>query len=88
MDEQHWLAERFEANRTYLRGVAYRMLDSLSDADDAVQESWLGLSRSDAHGIENLTWMVDDGRGPSVPGHDALAPVPARGASGRAPAGS
>jgi len=59
MDEQHWLAERFEANRTYLRGVAYRMLDSLSDADDAVQESWLGLSRSDAHGIENLRgWLT------------------------------
>ena len=57
MDEQHWLAERFEANRTYLRGVAYRMLDSLSD--DAVQESWLGLSRSDAGGIENLRgWLT------------------------------
>ena len=59
MDEQHWLAERFEANRSYLRAVAYRMLGSLSDADDAVQESWLGLGRSDAHGIENLRgWLT------------------------------
>ena len=54
MEEQRWLAERFEANRTHLRAVAYRMLGSLSEADDAVQESWLRLSRSDAHGIENL----------------------------------
>ena len=59
MDEQHWLAERFEANRTYLRAVAYRMLGSLGDADDAVQESWLRLSRSDARGIENLRgWLT------------------------------
>jgi DNA-directed RNA polymerase specialized sigma24 family protein len=42
MDEQDWLAEQFEANRTRLRAVAYRMLGSLSKADDAVQESWLG----------------------------------------------
>ena len=59
MDEQHWLAERFEANRSYLRAVAYRMLGSLSDADDVVQEAWLRLSRSDAHGIENLRgWLT------------------------------
>src|SRR5919202_164567 len=59
MDEQEWLAERFEANRTHLRAVAYRMLGSLSEADDAVQEAWLRLSRSDTGGIENLGgWLT------------------------------
>ncbi|MFE0174116.1 sigma-70 family RNA polymerase sigma factor [Streptomyces sp. NPDC059002] len=58
MDGQEALADRFEAHRGHLRGVAYRMLGSLSDADDAVQETWLRLSRSDAAGIENLTgWL-------------------------------
>ena len=47
MDDNDWLAERFEAHRTHLRAVAYRMLGSLSEADDAVQESWLRLSRTD-----------------------------------------
>jgi RNA polymerase sigma factor (sigma-70 family) len=59
MDQGDWLAERFEAHRTHLRGVAYRMLGSLSEADDAVQESWLHLSRSDASGVENLGgWLT------------------------------
>ena len=59
MDEHDWLAERFEANRTHLRAVAYRMLGSLSEADDAVQEAWLRLSRSDASGVENLGgWLT------------------------------
>ena len=59
MDEHQWLAEQFEANRTHLQAVAYRMLDSLSEADDAVQESWLRLSRSDTSGIENLGgWLT------------------------------
>jgi len=59
MDEHEWLAKRFEANRTHLRAVAYRMLGSLSDADDAVQEAWLRLSRSDASGIEDLGgWLT------------------------------
>ena len=59
MDEHEWLAERFEANRTHLRAVAYRMLGSLSEADDAVQEAWLRLSRSDTSGVENLGgWLT------------------------------
>jgi RNA polymerase sigma factor (sigma-70 family) len=59
MDEREWLAERFEEQRTHLRAVAYRMLGSLSEADDAVQEAWLRLSRSDASEIENLGgWLT------------------------------
>jgi RNA polymerase sigma factor (sigma-70 family) len=57
MDE--WLAERFEEHRPHLRAVAYRMLGSLSEADEAVQEAWLRLSRSDPSGIENLGgWLT------------------------------
>jgi RNA polymerase sigma factor (sigma-70 family) len=59
MGDDDWLAERFEAHRSHLRGVAYRMLGSLSDADDAVQEAWLRLSRTDASGVENLAgWLT------------------------------
>ncbi len=59
MDEHQWLAEQFEANRTHLQAVAYRMLGSLSEADDAIQESWLHLSRSDTSGIKNLGgWLT------------------------------
>jgi RNA polymerase sigma factor (sigma-70 family) len=54
-----WLADRFEENRSHLRNVAYRMLGSLDDADDAVQEAWLRLSRSENGGIENLGgWLT------------------------------
>jgi RNA polymerase sigma factor (sigma-70 family) len=59
VDERDWLAERFEEHRTRLRAVAYRMLGSLSEADDAVQEAWLRLSRTDADEIENLGgWLT------------------------------
>jgi len=59
MSERDWLAERFEEGRTRLRAVAYRMLGSLSEADDAVQESWLRLNRTDADAIENLDgWLT------------------------------
>jgi RNA polymerase sigma factor (sigma-70 family) len=59
MDQHDWLAERFEANRTHLRAVAYRMLGSLSDADDAVQEAWLRVTRADTSAVENLGgWLT------------------------------
>jgi RNA polymerase sigma-70 factor (ECF subfamily) len=59
MDEQQWLAQRFEEHRTRLRAVAYRMLGSLSEADDAVQEAWLRLTRTDASEVENLGgWLT------------------------------
>ena len=59
MDQHQFLAEQFEANRAHLRSVAYRMLGSMSDADDAVQETWLRLSRADTSGVENLTgWLT------------------------------
>jgi RNA polymerase sigma-70 factor, ECF subfamily len=59
MDQHEALAERFEANRAHLRTVAYRMLGSLNEADDAVQEAWLRLSRSDTGGVENLAgWLT------------------------------
>src|SRR2546421_7651246 len=59
MDEHEWLANEFDGYRTHLRAVAYRMLGSVSEADDAVQESWLRLSRSDTSGVENLAgWLT------------------------------
>src|SRR5437773_1047422 len=59
MDEHEWLVEQFEVKRRHLQAVAYRMLGSFSEADDAVQESWLHLSRSDTSGVENLGgWLT------------------------------
>jgi RNA polymerase sigma factor (sigma-70 family) len=59
VDERTWLTERFEEHRTRLRAVAYRMLGSLSEADDAVQEAWLRLSRADTSGVDNLAgWLT------------------------------
>jgi len=59
MDEQSWLTERFEEHRLRLRGVAYRMLGSLNEAEDAVQEAWLRLSRSETASVENLGgWLT------------------------------
>lgn len=54
MDETTWLMEQFEERRSRLRSVAYRMLGSLSEADDALQEAWLRIGRSDAAEVENL----------------------------------
>src|SRR4051812_43711004 len=59
MDENAWLADRFEAHRAHLRAVAYRMLGSLAEADDAVQDTWLRVSRAGADDIENLGgWLT------------------------------
>ncbi|MDT0447647.1 sigma-70 family RNA polymerase sigma factor [Streptomyces hesseae] len=59
MNDEEFLAERFEAHRTHLRAVAYRMLGSLSEADDAVQEAWLRLARTDTGGVANLGgWLT------------------------------
>jgi len=59
MDEQDWLADRFEERRAHLRAVAYRMLGSLAEADDAVQDTWLRVSRSGAGNVENLgAWLT------------------------------
>jgi RNA polymerase sigma-70 factor (ECF subfamily) len=59
MDEKNFLAQQFEANRGRLRGVAYRMLGSLSEAEDAVQEAWLRLGRADAANVDNLGgWLT------------------------------
>ncbi|MFC5267481.1 sigma-70 family RNA polymerase sigma factor [Kribbella qitaiheensis] len=59
IDESVWLAERFEEKRAHLRAVAYRMLGSAAEADDAVQEAWLRLNRSDATEIDNLGgWLT------------------------------
>ena len=59
MDQHDWLVERFEANRTHLGAVAYRMLGSMSEAEDAVQEAWLNLSRSDTSTVRNLSgWLT------------------------------
>src|SRR5215208_2930907 len=59
MDEREWLAERFEEQRPRLRAVAYRMLGSLTEADDAVQEAWLRLNRTGSGDVENLAaWLT------------------------------
>ena len=77
MDEHKWLAEQFEAERPHLRAVAYRMLGSTREADDAVQEAWLRLSRVSAGEIENLGGWPDHGGRAHLPQH-------ARGRLGRA----
>src|SRR3989441_2176922 len=59
MNQHDWMAEQFEAHRQRLRTIAYRVLGSISDADDAVQETWLRLSRADTSGVENLRgWLT------------------------------
>src|SRR6476661_1476821 len=59
MDEHDWQSEQFQASRPHLRAVAHRMLGSMSEADDAVQEAWLRLRRADTSGVENLGgWLT------------------------------
>jgi RNA polymerase sigma-70 factor (ECF subfamily) len=76
MDERDVLAERFDAERGRLRAVAYRMLGSLTEAEDAVQEAWLRLARSDNSAIENLSgWPVRRSRNGSASNNgNALRP--------------
>src|SRR5438309_11803525 len=59
MHDRQWLAERFEQERPHLRAVAYRMLGSLTDADDAIQESWLRLDKAGADNVADLrAWLT------------------------------
>jgi RNA polymerase sigma factor (sigma-70 family) len=83
VDEREWLAARFERTRPHLRAVAYRMLGSLSEADDAVQEAWLRLSRTGADTIENLEgWLT------TVVGRVCLDALRSRRARREEPAGT
>ncbi|MGH3760595.1 sigma-70 family RNA polymerase sigma factor [Actinophytocola sp.] len=82
MNEQDWLAERFEEHRSHLRAVAYRMLGSIAEADDAVQESWFRLSRTGAGDIVNLGgWLT------TVVGRVCLDMLRSRSARREEPAG-
>src|SRR5437899_3950597 len=59
MADTDWLTERFEVNRTHLRSVAYRVLGSLTEADDALQDAWLRVSRADTSDVENIGgWLT------------------------------
>src|SRR3954449_11498384 len=81
MTEHDGLADRFEADRAHLRAVAYRMLGSLSEADDAVQEAWLRLNGTDAARVQNLSgWLTTGGA------RISLGPRPRRGRARRAAA--
>src|SRR3954447_14576442 len=82
MDQQTWLAEQFEAQRPRLRAVAYRMLGSMAEADDAVQDAWLRLARADPRQVENLGgWLT------TVVARLCLDRLRARTARGEEPAG-
>jgi RNA polymerase sigma factor (sigma-70 family) len=82
MDDREWLARRFEEHRAHLRAVAYRMLGSASEADDAVQEAWLRLSRTDAGAVDNLGgWLT------TVVGRVCLNMLQARSSRREEPAG-
>jgi RNA polymerase sigma factor (sigma-70 family) len=80
MDEREWLAQRFQEHRPRMRALAYRMLGSTSEADDAVQEAWIRLSRSNSDEIDNLqAWLL------SVVGRVALNMLRSRKTRGEQP---
>ena len=81
MDETEFLAEQFEEHRAHLRAVAYRMLGSLSEAEDAVQEAWLRLSAERRRRRREHGRLADHGDRTRVPQHAALARGAARGAA-------
>ena len=81
-EREQWLAREFEEQRPRLRAVAHRVLGSASDADDAVQEAWLRLSRSDTSEIANLARLADDGRRADQPRPAAFAGLTARAQTG------
>ncbi len=85
MDENEWLADRFEEHRAHLRAVAYRMLGSLTEADDAVQDTWLRLSRAGSGRGREPRRVADHDRRPRLPEHAAVAHHPARGVLRRPP---
>src|SRR5437762_976388 len=88
MDEADWLALRFEEQRAHLRAVAYRMLGSLAEADDAVQNSWLRLSRAAADEVENLAGAAASRPWPAPRLRRCLSHRAARGRLRRAPRGA
>ena len=71
MNVDEVLVGRFEAERVHLRGVAFRMLGSLEDAEDAVQQTWLSVSQTDVRGVQNLSGLVDHRDRPALSGHVA-----------------
>lgn len=84
MDDEKILASRFETDRGHLKRVAYRMLGSMTEAEDAVQEAWLRLSRSDTGTVGNLSGWLTTVVARGVPRHAAGAQSAARGAAGAA----
>ena len=82
---EDFLAAQFEENRAHLTRVAYRMLGSTAEADDAVQEAWIRLSRSDTSEIENLPGWLTHGDGEDLPEHASVSRDPSGGRVGWPP---
>ena len=78
MTENEWLAEKFQEKRPHLRAVAYRILGSNGEADDAVQEAWLRLARSDAEEHGKSRRLAHDRGGQGLPGHASVAQIQKR----------